>query len=142
MAPLPDAGPAPDFTGIANWINSPALKLADLRGKVVLVDFWTYSCINCIRTLPYVTAWYDKYKDQGLVMVGVHTPEFAFEHETANVQDAARRYHIAYPVAQDNNYATWNAYTTFTGRRNTSSTPEGTCATRISARATMTRRSR
>ena len=92
------------------WINSPALKLADLRGKVVLIDFWTYSCINCIRTLPYVTAWFDKYKAQGLVVVGVHTPEFAFEHETANVQDATRRYHITYPVAQDNNYATWNAY--------------------------------
>jgi cytochrome c biogenesis protein CcdA/thiol-disulfide isomerase/thioredoxin len=108
---LEDLGPASDFTGIDNWINSPALKLADLRGKVVLVDFWTYSCINCIRTLPYVTAWYDKYKAQGLVVVGVHTPEFAFEHEAANVQDATRRYHITYPVAQDNNYATWNAYT-------------------------------
>ena len=76
---------------------------------MVLVDFWTYSCINCIRTLPYVTAWYEKYKAQGLVVVGVHTPEFAFEHETANVEDATRRYHITYPVAQDNNYATWNA---------------------------------
>ena len=76
----------------------------------MLVDFWTFSCINCIRTLPYVTTWYEKYKDQGLVVVGVHTPEFAFEHDTANVQDATKRYHITYPVAQDNNYATWNAY--------------------------------
>ncbi|HEX9115098.1 MAG TPA: cytochrome c biogenesis protein DipZ [Anaerolineae bacterium] len=107
---LPDGGPAPDFNGITHWINSPALRLADLRGKVVLIDFWTYSCINCIRTLPYVTAWYARYKDRGLVVVGVHTPEFAFEEETPNVVQATQRYHISYPVAQDNNYATWNAY--------------------------------
>jgi cytochrome c biogenesis protein CcdA/thiol-disulfide isomerase/thioredoxin len=109
-ANLPDGGPAPDFTGIGNWINSPALHLADLRGKVILVDFWTYSCINCIRTLPYVTSWYQKYHDQGFVVVGVHTPEFAFEHETPNVIDATKRFGITYPVAQDNSYATWNAY--------------------------------
>jgi cytochrome c biogenesis protein CcdA/thiol-disulfide isomerase/thioredoxin len=107
---LPDVGPAPDFTGITGWLNSPALHLADLRGKVVLVDFWTYSCINCIRTLPYVTSWYEKYHDQGLVVIGVHTPEFAFERETPNVAQATQRYNISYPVAQDNNYATWTAY--------------------------------
>ena len=76
----------------------------------MLIDFWTYSCINCLRTLPYVTAWYEKYKDQGLVVVGVHSPEFAFEKETANVEQAVQRYHITYPVAQDNAFSTWQAY--------------------------------
>jgi cytochrome c biogenesis protein CcdA/thiol-disulfide isomerase/thioredoxin len=105
------AGPlAPDFTGIDHWINSQPLTLAALRGKVVLVDFWTYSCINCLRTLPYTTAWYNKYKDQGFVVVGVHTPEFEFEHDTANVEQAVQRLNITYPVAQDNEYATWQAY--------------------------------
>ena len=107
---LPDAGPAPDFTGITHWIDSPALHLADLRGKVVLVDFWTFDCINCIHTLPSVTAWYAKYHARGLVVVGVHTPEFQFEHDTANVLQAMQQYGIVYPVAQDNNYATWSAY--------------------------------
>jgi len=103
--------PAPEFTGIAHWLNTDKpLTLKDLRGKVVLVDFWTYTCINCIRTLPYVTSWYEKYKDQGFVVIGVHTPEFAFEHETTNVQNALKQYDITYPVAQDNEYATWNAY--------------------------------
>jgi thiol-disulfide isomerase/thioredoxin len=103
-------GPAPEFSGIDKWLNSNPLKLADLRGKVVLVDFWTYSCINCIRTLPYVTKWYDTYKDQGFVVIGVHTPEFAFEKVTANVETALKRYNINYPVGQDNNYKTWLAY--------------------------------
>jgi cytochrome c biogenesis protein CcdA/thiol-disulfide isomerase/thioredoxin len=104
-------GPAAaELTGITHWINSPPLTLRELRGKVVLIDFWTYSCINCIRTLPYTTAWYDKYKDQGLVVIGVHAPEFAFEHETANVQEAVKRYQIRYPVAQDNDFKTWRAY--------------------------------
>jgi cytochrome c biogenesis protein CcdA/thiol-disulfide isomerase/thioredoxin len=107
---LPDLGPAPEITGIARWVNSEPLTLQELRGKVVLVDFWTYSCINCIRTLPYVTAWYDKYQNDGFVVIGVHTPEFAFEHETSNVEQAVKRYHINYPVAQDNNYLTWQAY--------------------------------
>lgn len=102
---------APDFVGINKWLNTEKpLKLKDLQGKVVLVDFWTYTCINCIRTLPYVTAWYDKYKDQGFTVIGVHTPEFAFEHETTNVETAIQRYGIHYPVAQDNDYATWNNY--------------------------------
>jgi thiol-disulfide isomerase/thioredoxin len=111
--PMPSAhsyGAAPDFTGITNWINSAGLTTASLRGKVVLVDFWTYSCINCLRTLPYVTGWYSKYKDAGLVVVGVHTPEFSFEQVPANVEAAVVRLGITYPVAQDNGYKTWNAY--------------------------------
>jgi thiol-disulfide isomerase/thioredoxin len=101
---------APDFTGISNWLNSEPLTIASLRGKVVVVDFWTYGCINCVRTLPYVTQLYEKYKDRGLVVVGIHTPEFPFEHSTGNVQAALKRHGIRYPVAQDNNSATWNAY--------------------------------
>ncbi len=107
---LPNLGPAPDFTGINNWINSEPLTLADLRGRVVLVDFWTYSCINCVRTLPYLTDWHAKYQDVGLVIVGVHTPEFAFEEETQNVVNAVNRFQIEYAVAQDNDYTTWRAY--------------------------------
>ena len=95
---------------IANWLNSPPLTMAGLRGKVVLVDFWTYSCINCIRTLPYVESWYQKYGPEGFVVVGVHTPEFAFEHDTANVAAAIKRFGLTYPVAQDNNYVTWTAF--------------------------------
>ncbi|HVZ12586.1 MAG TPA: cytochrome c biogenesis protein DipZ [Patescibacteria group bacterium] len=106
--------PAPEITGINHWLNLPAgrqvLSLKDLRGKVVLIDFWTYTCINCIRTLPFVTSWYDKYKDDGFVVIGVHTPEFAFEHDTTNVANAIKQYNIHYPVAQDNDYATWNAF--------------------------------
>jgi thiol-disulfide isomerase/thioredoxin len=101
---------APEFSGIEQWHNSAPLTMQQLRGKVVLVDFWTYTCINCIRTLPHVTGWHRKYKDQGLVVVGVHTPEFPFERSAANVQKALKRFAIAYPVAQDNRYATWNAY--------------------------------
>lgn len=111
---LQNYGPAPEFAGISTWLNLPddkqSLNLQELRGKVVLVDFWTYTCINCIRTLPYVTKWYDTYKDKGLVVIGVHTPEFAFEKETGNVQTAIIRHKINYPVAQDNTYSTWNAY--------------------------------
>ncbi len=107
---LKNYGPAPDFTGITNWINSPPLTMASLKGKVVLVDFWTYSCINCLRTLPFVTGWYSKYSADGLVVVGVHTPEFPFEQVPANVEAAVKRLGVTYPVAQDNNYGTWNAY--------------------------------
>lgn len=103
--------PAPDFVGIDKWLNTDKpLTIASLKGKVVLVDFWTYTCINCIRTLPHVTAWYEKYKNDGFIVIGVHTPEFQFEHETKNVQDAINTYNIHYPVAQDNEYATWNNY--------------------------------
>ncbi|MBS3114092.1 thioredoxin family protein [Candidatus Woesearchaeota archaeon] len=101
---------APDFIGIEKWINSEPLKIEQLRGKVVLVDFWTYTCINCIRTLPYLKEWDKKYRDKGLVIVGVHTPEFEFEKKYENVLKAVNDYQLKYPVAQDNNYATWSIY--------------------------------
>jgi cytochrome c biogenesis protein CcdA/thiol-disulfide isomerase/thioredoxin len=107
---LEDFGPAPDFEGISRWLNSKPLTLAELRGKVVLVDFWTYSCINCLRTLPYVKSWARTYRDAGLVVVGVHTPEFAFERVAANVRRAVDELGVDYPVALDNDYATWNAW--------------------------------
>jgi cytochrome c biogenesis protein CcdA/thiol-disulfide isomerase/thioredoxin len=110
---LPVLGPAPDFTGNQEWFNTAdgqPLSLADLRGKVVLVDFWTYTCINCIRTLPYLKAWDARYRDKGLTIVGVHTPEFPFERDAGNVRDAIAQSGLRYPVAQDNDYATWNAY--------------------------------
>ena len=107
---LPDYGPAPNFAGIDGWLNSKPLTMQELRGKVVLVDFWTYSCINCLRTLPHVEAWYRTYRKEGLVVVGVHTPEFAFEHVPSNVRAAVKRLGVRYPVALDNGYGTWNAY--------------------------------
>jgi thiol-disulfide isomerase/thioredoxin len=103
-------GTAPNFTGINKWFNSAPLNMADLRGKVVLVDFWTYGCVNCVNTLPHVTALYEKYKDRGLVVVGVHTPEFPFERSASNVQAAMKRHGITYPVAQDNDSQTWNVW--------------------------------
>ena len=102
--------PAPNFVGISNWFNSAPLKIGDLRGKVVLVDFWTYGCVNCVNTLPHVTELYARYRDRGLVVVGVHTPEFPFEKSASNVAAALKRHGITYPVAQDNNSQTWNAY--------------------------------
>jgi cytochrome c biogenesis protein CcdA/thiol-disulfide isomerase/thioredoxin len=113
LSGLKDYGPAPDFRGIQTWLNTPGdrpLTLAKLRGKVVLVDFWTYSCINCLRTLPYLKAWYRTYGKDGFVIVGVHTPEFAFEHDVSNVRQATHEYGVRYPVAIDNQYGTWNAY--------------------------------
>ena len=104
------AAPAPEFTGIKEWINSAPFTLQDLRGKVVLVDFWTYSCINCVRTQPYLNAWYERYHDAGLEIVGVHAPEFAFEKLPENVRKAVEDAEIKYPVALDNNFATWRAY--------------------------------
>src|SRR5712691_709837 len=112
-APLPNYGAAPDFHGISSWLNTQGgrpLSLSALRGHVVLVDFWTYSCINCLRTLPHLEAWDKQYRSQGLVIVGVHTPEFAFEHDYGNVRAAVARLRVRYPVGLDNNYATWNAY--------------------------------
>jgi cytochrome c biogenesis protein CcdA/thiol-disulfide isomerase/thioredoxin len=106
----PESTPLPELSGATAWINSPALTPASLRGKVVLVDFWTYSCINCLRTLPYVKAWYDKYKDSGLVVIGVHTPEFPFEKDESDVRKAVRDLGISYPVAMDNNYAIWRSF--------------------------------
>ena len=107
---LRDFGQAPEFQEIDRWVNSKPLTLASLRGKVVLIDFWTYSCINCLRTLPYVKRWAATYRRAGLVVVGVHTPEFAFEHVPANVERAVRSLGVDYPVALDNGYGTWSAW--------------------------------
>ncbi|MFC1653854.1 cytochrome c biogenesis protein DipZ [Patescibacteria group bacterium] len=101
---------APGFEGGNNWINSNPLVLEELRGSVVLVDFWTYSCINCIRTLPYLTSWHEKYKDEGLIIVGVHSPEFEFEKDTQNVIEALKDFNIEYPVVQDNDFNIWKSY--------------------------------
>jgi cytochrome c biogenesis protein CcdA/thiol-disulfide isomerase/thioredoxin len=107
---LTDEGPMPDLTGAVAWLNSAPLTRDSLRGKVVLIDFWTYSCINCLRALPYVEGWAAKYKDAGLVVIGVHTPEFAFEKERANVEKAVRDLKISYPVAIDSDYKIWQAF--------------------------------
>ncbi|HWX80252.1 MAG TPA: cytochrome c biogenesis protein DipZ [Steroidobacteraceae bacterium] len=107
---LPVEGEIPSFAGAVLWLNSPPLTPEALRGKVVMVDFWTYSCINCLRALPYVKGWYEKYKDHGLVVVGVHAPEFAFEKDPGNVRRAVADLKITYPVALDNDYAIWQAF--------------------------------
>ena len=107
---LPDYGPAPALADTGNWFNTKPLTLAGLHGKVVLIDFWTYSCINCLRTLPHLESWYATYHAKGFTIIGVHTPEFAFEHVSSNVGAAVKRLGIRYPVVQDNNYGTWNAY--------------------------------
>lgn len=101
---------APQIEGVDGWINSAPMQLADLKGKVVLVDFWTYSCINCIRTLPHLKEWYKKYRQYGLVIIGVHTPEFEFEKNIDNVRDAVRRHGLDYPIALDNNFVTWRNF--------------------------------
>ena len=101
---------APDFSKITGYINTDPVKLGDLNGKVVLVHFWTYTCINCMHTIPYLNKWYENYADKGLVIIGIHTPEFEFEKNTDNVKQAVKDYQIEYPVLQDNNYATWKAY--------------------------------
>ncbi len=105
-----DRSPAPDFTGIDGWLNSPPLTLADLKGKVVLIDFWTFSCVNCVRTIPHLKILYDDYKNDGFTIVGVHSPEFDFEKVPANVAAAVTRLGITWPVAIDSQMATWNAY--------------------------------
>jgi cytochrome c biogenesis protein CcdA/thiol-disulfide isomerase/thioredoxin len=107
---LDDEGPIPDLSGAVAWLNSPALSSKSLKGKVVLIDFWTYSCINCLRALPYVEGWAAKYKDAGLVVIGVHTPEFAFEKERSNVEKAVQDLKINYPVAIDSDYRIWRAF--------------------------------
>ncbi|MFL5923533.1 MAG: redoxin domain-containing protein [Gaiellaceae bacterium] len=103
-------GPLPGFDGAKGWLNSPPLAPSDLRGKVVLVDFWTYTCINWLRTLAYVRAWAAKYDDDGLTVIGVHTPEFRFEHDLENVRRAAKDMAVEYPIALDNDYAVWRAF--------------------------------
>ncbi len=107
---LPVEGQLPSLAGAVEWINSPPLTAAGLRGKVVLVDFWTYSCINCLRSIPYVEAWAKKYRSQGLVVIGVHAPEFAFEKNADNVRQAVRGLKLDYPIAIDNNYAIWRGF--------------------------------
>ena len=107
---LPVEGQFPSLDGAVEWLNSPPLTTEQLRGKVVLVDFWTFACINCIRTVPYVRAWAEKYKDQGFVVIGVHAPEFAFERKIENVKKAIDEFKIGYPVAIDNNFAIWRAF--------------------------------
>jgi len=107
---LPQPYTAPELTGIQGWINSEPLKLSDLRGRVVLIDFWTYSCINCVRTLPHITDWNAKYHDKGLVIIGVHAPEFEFEKDINNIKTAVTQHGIHYPVAVDNNLDTWSAF--------------------------------
>ena len=107
---LEDYGQAPDFRGIGRWLNSEPLTLDGLRGRVVLVDFWTYSCINCLRTLPYLREWDDRYRDAGLTIVGVHSPEFAFERKESNVRENVRELRLRYPIALDNDFATWSAW--------------------------------
>jgi len=101
---------APDFVGIDRWFNSAPLSIQALRGKVALVNFWTYGCYNCVNTLPHVTKLYETYRDKGFVVVGIHTPEFQFEHSAANVEAALKRHGITYPVGQDNESATWSAW--------------------------------
>jgi thiol-disulfide isomerase/thioredoxin len=109
-ATTPSPAQTPEFAGIDHWINSPPLTMAGLRGKVVLIDFWAYSCINCLRAMPRTEHLYETYKDKGLVVVGVHSPEFDFESDPANVQRAVKRLGVTYPVALDNHLGTWNAW--------------------------------
>jgi Peroxiredoxin len=107
---LPVEGHLPGFAGATGWLNSAPLTEVDLRGKVVLADFWTYTCINWLRTLPYVRAWAEKYEGEGLVVVGVHTPEFPFEQDVDNVRKAANDLSVEYPIALDSDYAVWDAF--------------------------------
>lgn len=109
-AALPDLGPAVEFTGIDRWLGSDPLTMQGLNGKVTLVYFWTFACVNCLNTMPHVVRWYERYRGRGFVVVGVHTPEFAFERVTANVESARERLGIRFPVAQDNRFATWQAW--------------------------------
>jgi len=110
LASLPDLGPAPELTN-DTWLNVPSpLRLADLRGKVVIVEMWTFGCINCQNVMPSLKEWHSKYKDQGLVIIGNHYPEFSYEEDLSNLKDAIARFDIQYPVVQDNDGATWRAY--------------------------------
>lgn len=102
--------PLPDFQGIQQWLNSTPLSISDLKGNVVLIQFWTFACINCQRTLPYITRWHRQYAAQGLKVIGIHTPEFVFEHDPNNIRKAIEKHQITYPVPVDNEYKTWKAY--------------------------------
>jgi len=110
-SPLPKLYEAPEITGLTNWINSNSISsMNELKGKVVLIDFWTYSCNNCVNTIPHVKAWYKKYNHEGLVVLGIHTPEFKFEYDVNNVKHAVRKHGIMFPVALDNEFKLWRAY--------------------------------
>jgi len=134
---LPVEGVMPSLSGAVEWLNSSPMTAEALKGKVVLVDFWTYSCINCLRAIPYVRAWAEKYKDQGLVVIGVHAPEFAFEKNVDNVKKAVSDLKIGYPVAIDNDYAIWRALAINIGPRIISSMRKAVSGTTISAKAIM-----
>ena len=110
IAALPSRKSLPEFHGLSQWLNSSPLKVSDLKNQVVLVQIWTFACINCQRTLPYITRWHRQYAAQGLKVIGIHTPEFPFERDVNNVKKALKRHKISYPVALDNEYKTWNAY--------------------------------
>jgi thiol-disulfide isomerase/thioredoxin len=111
IAALPPKGKAlPEFQGISQWLNSPPLAIANLKGSVVLIQFWTFSCINCQRTLPYLVRWHKQYAAQGLKVIGIHTPEFAYERDINNIKRALQQHQITYPVPVDNEYKTWSAY--------------------------------
>jgi len=110
VAAAPAAPSLPEFQGISQWLNSAPLSISNLKGNVVLVQFWTFACINCQRTLPYITRWHRQYEAQGLRVVGVHTPELPFEREANNVKRALQQHRITYPVPLDSEYRTWNAY--------------------------------
>ena len=125
----------PEISGIASWINSEPITFEEQRGKVVLVDFWTYTCVNCIRTLPYLKAWHEKYADKGLVIVGVHTPEFDFEKDRDNVIEATEGFGLEWPIAQDNDFKTWRAFNNRYWPASTSWTRTASSATPTSARA-------
>ena len=141
-AQLPDYGTAPSLAGGEQWFNSAPLTMQRLRGKVVLIDFWTYSCINCLRTLPQLEAWDARYRKDGLVIVGVHTPEFAFEHVASNVKGAVNRLGVRYPVVQDNDYKIWNGYSNQYWPAEYLIDRQATCGTRTSARASTAERRR
>ena len=140
MSKLPVPRPPPSSTPRA-WLNSPPLSGQDLAGKVVVYDFWTYSCVNCVRTLPYLRAWHERYRQDGLVVVGVHSPEFDFEKDHGNVESAVARLKVTWPVALDDEESTWYCVTstTATGRRSGSPTARVVSATSTPARATTPR---
>ena len=140
-AALPVEGTLPSLDGAVQWLNSPPLTAASLRGKVVLVDFWTYSCINCLRTLPYTTAWARKYAPYGTVVIGVHAPEFAFERDIGNVKKAVHDLGIDFPVAIDNRFTIWRAFNNEYWPAHYFVDAQGACAATTSAKANTRNRS-
>src|SRR3954451_7489927 len=139
-AKLPVEGRLPSFDGATGWLNSPPLTPGELRGKVVLVNFWTYTCINWLRQLPYVRAWAEKYRGQGLVVLGVHPPEFPFEHDPDNVRRAVKDMRVDYPVATDNGYEVWQAFDNHFWPALYSWTRKGGSGTTTSAKASTSSR--